>query len=108
MSIAVTPTANAGTAGTLAAPSAVAASETIDHAYVGKVLEVTNGSGASINVTFTDPGKTPAGNTGTQAAFPVAAGARRRWRLTRSFVGSAKTITVTFSATTSVTAEIVD
>lgn len=109
MAIPVTTTAALGSAGTAAAPGAVAASETIDAKHVGHILEVTNGSGAPINVTFTDPGHTPAGNTGTQAAESVAAGATRRWRLSGAFVGgpsNARAITVGFSATASVTAEI--
>lgn len=108
MAIPVTSTDPAGGAGTLAAPGAVTSSETIHRAHVGKILEVFNGGGAPINVTFTDPGKTPAGNTGTQAAAAIAAGARRRWKLTAAFVGATKLITVGFSATTSVTAEIID
>lgn len=98
----------AGTAGTLAAPAAVALTEEIHRSNVGKILEVHNGSGSSINVTFVDPGKTPAGNTGTEDPSPVAAGATRRWKLTSAYVGTNKKITVTFSAITSVTAEILD
>jgi len=107
VAIPVTTTDVAGGAGSLAAPAAVGATELIHRANVGKILEVTNGSGGSINVTFTDPGKTPAGNTGTEPPAAVAAGARRRWKLTSAFVGSNKQITVTFSATPSVTAEII-
>lgn len=107
MAIPVTAAAAAGSTGTLAAPGAVAASENINRVHVGKVLEVFNGGVGSINVTFTDPGLTPAGNTGTQAARPVAAGARRRWRLTNAFVDSDGVIVVAFSGTTSVTAEII-
>jgi hypothetical protein len=106
VAITVTSVANSGTSGTLSNPGAVTASETISKAYVGKILKVSNASGGSINVTFTDPGTTPAGNTGTQAAAAVADGATRMWRLTRAFVGSDDLITVAFSATTSVTAEI--
>lgn len=98
MAIPTTTTTIAGTVGTLAAPGAVALTEVISATHVGDVLEVTNGSVASINVTFVDPGKTPAGNVGTEDPVPVAAGARRRWLLTAAFVGPSKTITVTFSA----------
>lgn len=107
MAIPVTNTDVAGSAGSLAAPAAVSASETIHRANVGKILEVFNGSGGSINVTFVDPGTTPAGNAGTEPPAAVAAGARRRWKLTSEFVGSDKLITVQFSGTTSVTAEII-
>ncbi len=106
MAIPVASIEPAGTLGTLAAPASVASSETIHRANVGKILEVKNGGVGSINVTFTDPGKTPAGNTGTEDPAPVAAGATRRWKLTSAFVGSNKLITVGFSGTTSVTAEI--
>lgn len=107
MAIPVTAAEPAGGLGTLAGPGSVGATEQIHRAHVGKILEVFNGGGSSINVTFTDPGKTPAGNVGSQAAAPVAAGARRRWKLTAAFVGSNKMITVGFSGTTSVTAEII-
>lgn len=106
MAIPVTTTETAGTLGTVAAPGAVAATELIHRAHVGKILQVTNGSGAPINVTFVDPGKTPAGNAATEDPAPVAAGATRRWKLTHAFVGSDKKITVQFSAQASVTAEI--
>lgn len=108
MAIPVTNANSSGTTGTLAAPATPSLTETISRAHVGKILEIFNGSGGSINVTFTDPGRTPAGNTGTQSAAPVAAGARRRWKLTEAFVNTdTKVITVTFSSITSVTAEII-
>ncbi len=108
MAIPVTTTDPAGGPGSLAGPGPVAASENIHRVHVGKILEGFNGGGGAITVTFTDPGKTPAGNTGTQAAVPLAAGARRRWRLTHAFVGANKQIVVNFSGTTSVTAEIIN
>lgn len=108
MAIPVTVTSNMGTTGTLAAPGAVSTTETIAGVYVGAVLEVNNASVSSVNVTFNDPGHTAAGNTGTQAAAPVAAGATRRWRLSRPFVDDLSgNITVTFSATSSITAEVI-
>lgn len=107
MAIPVTNVSLAGTTGTLAAPGAVGSSETINRSNVGKILQVTNGGVGSINVTFVDPGKTPAGNTGTEDPAPVAAGATRRWKLIAAFVGTNKLITVNFSGTTSVTAEII-
>lgn len=108
MAIPTTRTETAGTTGSLAAPAAVAASEEIAASNVDNILQVTNGGGSPINVTFVDPGKTPAGNTGTEDPAPVAAGATRRWKLTSAFVNSAtKKITVNFSGTTSVTAEII-
>jgi hypothetical protein len=95
--------------GALSAPGAVTASETINGNLVASnaILQVVNGSGVSINVTFTDPGRTPLGNTGTQAAVAVAAGATRFFKLTTGLVdGASGNITVGFSATTTITAQI--
>ena len=95
-------------AGNLAAPAAVSVSDTIPGALAsaGAILEVKNGYGGSINVTFVDPGMTPAGNTGTQAATAVAAGATRRFKLSTAFVNTDGLITVTYSSATSVTWEL--
>lgn len=97
--------------GVLSAPGAVASSETINGNLValGAVLQVINGSGGSINVTFTDPGRTPLGNTATNAAQAVAAGTTKFFKLTTGLVDSASgNITVGFSATPSVTAQVID
>lgn len=103
----LTPTTPA-IAGTLAAPGAVSASDTISGNLVGGALKVYNGSGSSINVTFADPGHTAAGNTGTQAASAIANGAARWYPLLASFVNSSTNlITVTFSGTTTVTYELI-
>lgn len=104
------PTLTCTVAGALSAPAAVAASETINGNLVssGAKLQVVNGSGGSINVTFADPGRTPLGNTGTNAAVAVAAGTTKFFSLTSGLVNSADgTITVGFSATPSVTAQII-
>jgi hypothetical protein len=96
-------------AGVASAPVAVNAADTINGNIVasGGILEVKNGSGASINVTFTDPGKTPAGNAGTHPPVAVAAGATKRFKLASALTDSTTGyITVNFSATTSVTAEL--
>lgn len=94
--------------GTLAAPAAVSASDTINGNLVGGFLKVINASGGSINVTFTDPGRTAAGNTGTQAAVAVADGAAKWFPLLDVFRNSTTNLfTVTFSATTSVTYELI-
>ncbi len=94
--------------GTLAAPGAVSSSDTINGNYVGGQLKVYNGSGGSINVTFVDPGRTDAGNTGTQPAVAIANGAARWFPLLAAFVdGTTNLITVTFSATTTVTYELI-
>jgi hypothetical protein len=96
-------------AGVVSNPQAVSASDTISGSLVNSraILEIKNGSGGSINVTFVDPGKTPAGNTGTNAAVAIAAGVTRRFRITNAFVNSdTNLITVTFSSPTSVTWEL--
>ncbi len=95
--------------GTLSAPAAVSSSDTISSGDIanGAILEVKNGGGGSINVTITDPGTTPAGNTGTQAAVAVAAGATRRFKPSSAFVNqSSQVVTVNYSGTTSVTYEL--
>lgn len=96
-------------AGVAAAPAAVSASDTISGALAtsGTILEVKNGGGGSINVTFVDPGSTAAGNTGTQAPVAVAAGVTRRFKLASAFVNEdTGLITVNYSGTTSVTWEL--
>ena len=90
--------------GTVVTGAAVSSSDTISGNYAGGYLVVTNGSGSSINVTVTDPGHTPLGNTGTQAAVAIANGATKAIKLTSAMVSSATNlITVAFSATTTVT-----
>lgn len=99
--------AAAGGNGSLAAPAAMSVADTIDDNYVGYILAVTNGSGSSVNFGFTDPGLTPAGNTGTEAPVAIAAAATRRWRLTSQFVNpSTGVINTTLSLATSVTYEL--
>ncbi len=104
------PTLTTTVGGVLSAPGAVASSETLNGNLVasGGKLQVVNGSGASINVTFTDPGHTPLGNTGTNAAVPVAAGTTKFFDLTPGLVDAASNnITVAFSATTTITAQVI-
>lgn len=96
-------------AGTVCTGTAVASTDTIsgNDINAGAILVVTNGSGGSINVTLTDPGHTPAGNTGTQAAQAVAAGVSRAWgpAVLKNFIDpSTNLVTVNYSATTTVTA----
>lgn len=97
-------------AGVLSAPGAVASSETINGNLVslGAVLQVINGAGSPMNVTFTDPGRTPLGNTGTNAAVAVANGTTKFFKLTTGLVdGATGNITVGFSSTTTITAQII-
>lgn len=93
--------------GTLAAPAAVSSSDTISGNLVGGYLKVYNASGSSINVTVADPGRTAMGNTATNAAIAVANNTAKWILLTAGMVDSATNlITVAFSATTSVTYEL--
>lgn len=95
--------------GTLSNPQAVTASDTISGNDIanGAILEVKNSSGGSINVTFTDPGHTAAGNTGTQAAVAVAAGTTKRFKPTVALVDPVlNVVTVNYSATATVTYEL--
>jgi hypothetical protein len=99
--------------GAAVARSAVAASDTIDGGAIGDrgvILDVNNASGGSINVTIGDPGQTPAGNAaaGSPAGRVVAvpAGAQRQIYVGPKNVDPATgVVTITYSATTSVTAE---
>jgi hypothetical protein len=100
---------NLGVGGTLAAPVNVTVSDTISGNDIanGCILEVLNGSGAPITVTFVDPGHTAAGNTGTQAGVSVAAAAKRRFKPSAAFVDPVTNLcTVTYSSATTVTYEL--
>lgn len=97
--------------GALSAPGAVTVSESINGNLVanGAKLQVINGSGGSINVTFTDPGRTPLGNTATNAAVAVAAGTTKFFKLTTGLIDAVSgNIIVGFSGTTSITAQVID
>lgn len=94
-------------AGTVAAPAAMSTADTISGNMVGGYLKVINGSGGSVNFTLVDPGRTAAGNTGTQPAVAVAASTARWFPLTSAFVNSATNlINVTLSSATLVTYEL--
>ncbi len=93
--------------GTLAAPAAMSTADTVSGNLAGGYLKVINGGGSSINVTLVDPGRTRAGNTGTQAAVAVANGAAKWFDLDAAFVNSATNlINITLSSATSVTYEL--
>lgn len=93
--------------------SAVNASDTISGSDVGDrgvILHVTNGGGGSINVTVSDPGTTPAGNVaaGTPAGTVVAVAngtGKRIYVGPRNVNPATGVATITYSGTTSVTAE---
>jgi hypothetical protein len=94
--------------GTLAAPAAIGTSNTINGNLAPCNLKVINGAGSPVNVTIVDPGTTPAGNTGDQAAVAVANGAAKWFLLTSAFVNpSDNLITVTLDSATSVTYELI-
>jgi hypothetical protein len=94
-------------AGTLAAPAAMSTADTISGNMVGGYLKVINGGGSSVNFTIVDPGRTRAGNTGTQAAVAVANGTAKWFPLEAAFVNSATNlINTTLSSATSVTYEL--
>jgi hypothetical protein len=102
---AITPS-NTGTASTGAA---VAASDTIAQAIMGRngaTLEIINGGGSTDNITISDAGLTPAGNalTGGTIAASVAAGTSKVFDLSHDQVNPSTTlITITHSFTTTVT-----
>ncbi len=99
---------NPAATGTLAAPAAMSVSDTISGNLVGGQLKVYNGAGVSTNVTIVDPGRTALGNTATNAAVAVAAGAAKWFELTAGMVdGATNLITVTLSSATSVTYELI-
>jgi len=94
--------------GTLAAPAAIGTSNTINGNLVPCNLKVINGAGSPVNVTIVDPGRTDAGNTGTQAAVAVANGTAKWFSLTSAFVNpSDNLVTVTLDSATSVTYELI-
>lgn len=67
-------------------------------------LRVKNGGGSSINVTISDPGATPAGNTGTSRVVAVAAGKEKTIKAKRSLNNpSTGVAAISYSAVTSVT-----
>jgi hypothetical protein len=99
----------AGLAYTTAAASGGGDTATLASATdVGSMLIVKNGAGAPVTVTIADPGTTPAGNSTTAPANPVAAGATAIFPLLPAQVNpSTGTIAITYSAVTSVTVAVV-
>lgn len=93
------------------AGAAVSASDTIAAADIGvngALLNVTNGSGGSINVTLLDPGTTGVGNVGTAVAQAVANSTDRWFRLSPQHVNPATGVaTVTYSGTATVTYKLI-
>ena|ERR1043165_3962267 len=92
--------------GELAAPYTPTTSDTFSTNDLPGILEINNASGGSINYTLVDGGRTGAG-TAAAALTPIAiaAGAKRRFKLTKDYAASDGTVTVLLSAVSSVTAE---
>jgi hypothetical protein len=87
--------------------SAVTASDQFIPDPNGLVYHVKNASGASINVTVTDAGFSPAGNVGGNPVVAVPAAGERFIYLNPALVNAATGfITVAHSGTTSVTAAL--
>lgn len=94
-------------AGTLAAPAAMSTADTISGNMVGGYLKVYNGAGAPTNFTIVDPGRTRAGNTGTQAAVSITNATAEWFPLLSAYVNpTTNLINVTLSSATSVTYEL--
>ena len=99
------------TAGLLAAPAAVSASDTISGDLVpvgGLILRVINGGGSPDNVSVSDGGVTPVGNPGTVTPVAVTNGTTKSILITRANINlSTNLVTITHSFITSVTYELV-
>lgn len=96
-------------AGVLAAPAAVAASDTIAEAQFGAtgvILRVINGGGSPDVVTITDPNLTLLGSAATNPTVSVTNGTTKTIFIPRSAINSAGVATVAHSFTTSVTYEL--
>jgi hypothetical protein len=96
-------------AGSVVTAAAVSSSDTIsgNDVNAGCVLIVTVGA-TPTNVTFTDPGHTLAGNTGTQAAVTVAANTSKAFGNLAAFIDpSTNLVTVGYSSTTGATWQLV-
>lgn len=97
-------------AGTLAAPAAVSASDTIAETQFGTfgvLLRVINGGGSPDNVTISDPNLTAVGNAGTVTPVAVTNATTKTFYIPRSSINAATgNATVAHSFTTSVTYEL--
>lgn len=97
-------------AGVLAAPAAVASSETIAEAQFGAagvVLRVINGNASSDTVTITDPNTTVMGSAATNPTVAVANGTTKSIFIPRSAINPATGVaTVAHSVTATVTYEL--
>lgn len=96
--------------GLLAAPAAVAASDTISGDLVpvgGLIYRVINGNAAPDNVSLSDGGATPVGNPGTVTPVAVANATTRTFLITQAHINrSTNLVTITHSVTATVTYEL--
>lgn len=99
------------TTATTVTAAAVSSSDTVAQSDIGTdgaLLNVINGSGASITFTVSDPGSTPVGNAGTASAQTVAAGTDKWFRLAPGHVNPATGVaTITYSSATTVTYKLI-
>lgn len=90
---------------------AIGTSNTISAADIGTtgaLLNVINGAAAPITVTLEDPGLTPVGNAGVEAAQSVANATDRWFRLSPQHVlASTGVATVTLSDATTITYKLI-
>jgi hypothetical protein len=98
------------TAGLLAAPAAVASSDTISGDLVpanGLIYRVINGGASPDSVTVSDGGLTPAGNAGTVTAVVVTNATTKTILITQANINrTTNLVTVAHSFITSVTYEL--
>jgi hypothetical protein len=106
---AITPS-TVGTAGLLAAPAAVSASDTISGDLVpvgGLLYRVINAGGSPDAVTVSDGGTTPVGNPGTVTAVTVANATTKTILITQANINrTTNLVTIAHSFTTTVTYEL--
>jgi hypothetical protein len=93
--------------GTLAAPAALSTADTINGNLVGGSLKVINASGSSVNFNLADPGRTDAGNTGTQAVTAVANNTGKWFKLDAAFVDADNLFHTVLSSAPGVTYELI-
>lgn len=102
--LAATTPSNTGTA---TSGAAVAASDTIARSVMGPLgvyLEIANGGGSTDNITISDAGSTPSGNSPGTIAVSVGAGASKVFYIHPDQVtASTGLVTITHSFTTTVT-----
>lgn len=90
-------------AGTTVAGAAISASDTVSAAILGTrgaLLELTNGSGSTNNVTISDDSTSPTGADATDVATTIANGASKVFKLTPQMMNpTTRVITITNSQT---------